>query len=311
MKNVFILLGILLVIAVAVLLTFKMLQMDSNLSTSIHLEQELKTQVSTLGKENFDYREQLRGYGLKNDKLEKERSRLARQLTEAQSKQVQIEQIAMDQATRVKELEGVSESLNTRDAELSKKDEQVRSLVQELEVMRSTLKGASAESDPTRKVGDMRMVKEAPVEKNVISVWNSRSGVSEEINIRDMAENEVREKLNAAISDLQRAGEKGKLSASDAGLMADMFYNLGVLLTRNGEYKHAVECFNRAIALRPEDADCHYNLAVVYDEQLHNDVMALKHYHEYLRLEPNTPELLKIRKWIIDKEAAIMVSASK
>lgn len=309
MRIIFILAGIFVVIAIAVLLAVKMLQMDSNLSTSIHLAQELKTQVSTLGKENFDYREQLRGYGSKNDELEKERSRLARQLTEAQSKQFHLEAIAMDQATRAKELESVSESLKTRDAELGEKDRQLRSLTQELEMLRSEIKEAPVESDPVERVGDARAAGEAPAEKSVIPIWNSRSGAVEEIDIRSLTEDEVCKKLSDAIVDLQRAEKEGK--SPDAGLVAGMFYNLGVVSTHGGDYRRAVESFNSALAFRSEDADCHYNLAVVYDEKLHDDAMALKHYREYLRLKPNAPEFLKIRKWIIDKEAAVMVSGGK
>jgi len=309
MRVIFILTGIFVVIAIAVLLAVKMLQMDSNLSTSIRLAQELKTQVSTLGKENFDYREQLRGYGSKNDELEKERSRLIRQLTEAQSKQVHLEAIAMDQATRVKELESVSESLKTREAELSEKDQQLRSLMQELEVVRSEAKAMPVEGDSVKETGSVRVSGEAPTEKSVIPIWNSRSGAVEELDIRGVPEDEVCKKLSEAIVDLQRAEKEGR--PSDPGFMAGMFYNLGVVSTHSGDYRRAVDSFNSALALRSEDADSHYNLAIVYDEKLHDDAMALKHYSEYLRLKPNAPEFMKIRKWIIDKEAAVMINGGK
>ena len=305
MRIVIIGVGVLVVVSCVVLVTVKMFQMDSHLSTSIHLAQNLKAQVSTLWKENFDYREQLRTYGSRNGELEKEKARLASQLKEAQSKQAYLEKIAMEQTTRVKELEVASETLNARDSELGQKDEQLRSLTQEIDVMRLAVRTSPSRNDEARRTEGRGAVQETPLEKNVIFYWNSQEGRVAVLDLRGMTYLAVREKLSASILDLRRDEKMGK--PADDGLMADMFYNLGVLSTQHGDHKSAVESFNAALALRSEDADCHYNLAVVYDEKFHNDAMALQHYREYLRLEPNTPELLKIRKWIVDKEAAVMV----
>lgn len=309
MRLALILGGICVVVAVAILLTLRMLQMDSNLSTSVNLARELKTQVTTLRQENFDYREQLRGVGSRKEALEEEKTRLERQLAEAQRKQRELEKMLMGEAERVARLDEAAKSVESVEEELVKKDQQLRELTQELEVVRA-VREASAGSEEAPAETDSPAQRKAPEEPVLIPVWNSASGVSETIDVRGMMPGELRWTLERSLSKLRDDEKKGGANC-DRDLKAGMHYNLGVLLAQEGDYWHATENFRAALDLRPEDADCHYNLAVIYDEKVKDAAKALEHYREYLRLDPDTPELLKIQKWIIDKEAALMVKTAK
>ncbi len=80
-------------------------------------------------------------------------------------------------------------------------------------------------------------------------------------------------------------------------------YNLGVFYTRQGDYKKAVESFNKVIAVNPQDADVHYNLGVLYSEYLNDNKKAIEHFKDYLNLAPNDPDSDKARKYLLLQES--------
>ncbi len=47
---------------------------------------------------------------------------------------------------------------------------------------------------------------------------------------------------------------------------ADIYYNLGVTLGREGKYKEAAEAYEKAVRIRPGFAEAYYNLGYAYDE---------------------------------------------
>ncbi len=47
---------------------------------------------------------------------------------------------------------------------------------------------------------------------------------------------------------------------------ADIYYNLGVTLGREGKYKEAAEAYEKAISIRPDYAEAHYNQGFAYNE---------------------------------------------
>jgi Flp pilus assembly protein TadD len=65
----------------------------------------------------------------------------------------------------------------------------------------------------------------------------------------------------------------------------------------------AIREFEKAVQLKPDDADAHYNLAILYDEKLRDNDKALEHYRAYLKIAPNSKDSQKVSKWIIDKES--------
>lgn len=62
-----------------------------------------------------------------------------------------------------------------------------------------------------------------------------------------------------------------------------LLYNLGVLLGDLGRRREAIEAYEAALRKEPTMADCHYNLALLY-EQLGKGKPALRHLSEYRRL---------------------------
>jgi len=61
-------------------------------------------------------------------------------------------------------------------------------------------------------------------------------------------------------------------------------YNLGVLFEQSGKHDEAIRAFEESIAADGDEADAHYNLAIMYDTVKHDAIKALHHVDAYRRL---------------------------
>jgi len=75
-------------------------------------------------------------------------------------------------------------------------------------------------------------------------------------------------------------------------------YNLGIIYENAGRYKEAAEEYEKTLELAPDDADIHYNLAIVYDDHLQDNEKAIIHYRRYLELAPNAPDASMVAAWM-------------
>ncbi len=101
-------------------------------------------------------------------------------------------------------------------------------------------------------------------------------------------------KRDEAIDALSRA-----VNADPANAVAQNW--LGILYRDGGDYRRAEDAYRKAIAAQGNYAFAHYNLAVLYDNYLHQPQDALAHYREYLRLSGG--EDLKVQAWVKALEA--------
>jgi tetratricopeptide (TPR) repeat protein len=81
-----------------------------------------------------------------------------------------------------------------------------------------------------------------------------------------------------------------------------LHYNVANFYFRNKQYKDAVNEYSKALMYQPDDADIHYNLAIVSDEYLGDRQLALSHYKRYLALTPNAELALDVEERILDLE---------
>jgi len=56
--------------------------------------------------------------------------------------------------------------------------------------------------------------------------------------------------------------------------------------------------YEKALEAVPDDADVHYNLAILYDEYLLDKKKAIKHYQAYLEFCPDARDAVKVSYWI-------------
>lgn len=86
-------------------------------------------------------------------------------------------------------------------------------------------------------------------------------------------------------------------------------YNwLGLLYREGNDLPRARAAYDKALALKPDYALAHYNLAILLDAHLKRPLEALPHYREYQRLSGRQD--LKVLAWIAEIEAATGVKAA-
>ncbi len=103
----------------------------------------------------------------------------------------------------------------------------------------------------------------------------------------------VAEVLESAREDVEHAGSKEKL---------DMHYNMAAVYAREGKFTDAEQEYLRALQLDPTDADVHYNLGILYDDELDSPEKAVVHYRRYLKLNPHGPDADEVRSWLMKLE---------
>ena len=64
------------------------------------------------------------------------------------------------------------------------------------------------------------------------------------------------------------------------------YYNLGLILATNNEYKEAVENWEKCVSIDSNNADAYFNMAEGY-KALYNNEKAIRNYKKYLELRPN------------------------
>jgi len=75
---------------------------------------------------------------------------------------------------------------------------------------------------------------------------------------------------------------------------ADMHYNLGVLLSKNQDFRNAAIEFTRAIELRKDDASSYFNLGKIYADFYKDNVKAVEYFKKYLEYNPRAED----RGWV-------------
>lgn len=77
-----------------------------------------------------------------------------------------------------------------------------------------------------------------------------------------------------------------------------MHYNIGCVLRSVGQYRKAEQAFMEALALNPRDPAVHFNLGILYDEDLKRPDKAKKHYQVFLNLAPDDEDAGRVYQWL-------------
>ena len=67
----------------------------------------------------------------------------------------------------------------------------------------------------------------------------------------------------------------------------DQFYRLGSQLVKERDYKGAIDSFEKSLELNPRSVKAHYELGLLYENRMNEPAIALFHYKQVLRLQPN------------------------
>lgn len=77
-----------------------------------------------------------------------------------------------------------------------------------------------------------------------------------------------------------------------------MHYNIGCVFRDAGHYRKAEQSFLEALRLNPRDPAVHYNLGILYDEDLQQPAKAKKHYEAFLELAPEDKDAGQVYQWL-------------
>ncbi len=105
--------------------------------------------------------------------------------------------------------------------------------------------------------------------------------------------------VTAQISTISQENKKLKEDS------AKLHYNLANTFFEQGKYKKAVAEYQKVVALLPNDAAAHYNLAFVSGEFLDDYPLALEHYRQYLHINPQAEDAYYVKEKILEAELRV------
>ncbi len=101
--------------------------------------------------------------------------------------------------------------------------------------------------------------------------------------------------LKEASSDFYTNNEELKRLRTESALM---HYNLGVIFQKANKWQEAIREYEKVLETLPDDADTHFNLALIYETVKNDRNKALYHYQKYLETNPSASDAFSVKKRI-------------
>lgn len=319
MQKKLVVLGVIIIVAVSLAFGINLYKANSNLKTSVNLTKDLRTQANNFSKEIEDYKQKLAEAQSHSTDLGLEKQSLKGRLADMQNDLFAAQREIKSQADTIsgleKELTPVRElkkqlsdkDKNLKQAESEEKESasQIAKLEKDLSAAKKNLEKAQEQLNivirkTEEKIKTSQKKDADKAHADLAATKNYIKVIEKERDDYLVKIAELKQNLNDTLSRLNSVTmENGGLRQE----VADMHYNLGVILTKQNDYRTAIREFEKVVQLKPDDADAHYNLAILYDEKMRNNDKALEHYRAYLKIAPNSKDAQKVSKWIIDKES--------
>ncbi len=204
------------------------------------------------------------------------------------------------------ELEKQQEALSTDKQEAEKALEEAEHLYQEQVNLRKLDVEAIEESFRKKAEKDWKeiLAKEKRLEKQIKSSEAKMKESSQE-NQKLLARLEENDQmiLRLRLEKRDEGDQANSLDQEDEQFRREVLkfhYNKAFIYEQSGQYEKALVEYKKALEAGPDDADIHYNLAILYDERLLDKKKAIEHYQTYLKLSPDGEDTNKVNYWIIE-----------
>ena len=196
---------------------------------------------------------------------------------------------------KVMAAEVLLEALTTKNQELAVKTRENREkllrLIEERDTGIGSGQGSSkGESDLRKKISDLNMM----INQNKKLIAENKKTVLDVTNEKERIANQ-----------LQQTEDQFKDEAFK------LHYNLGLAYDESRQHKEAVAEYEKALEINRDDADLHYNMAIIYHEQIHDLVKAIEHYNAYIELSPDAQDVDKVRHWMEVAKKELTYSTQK
>ena len=183
----------------------------------------------------------------------------------------------------------IADAVKERDAALSLAREEGPNAVQRIVELETALRGKHAE-----------------VVALTMQLDGARQARDQALNARDKAISE-HSKTTASIDD-SLALQRQKLEEREGVLMRAMgevrrqrvilAYNIGCVYKASKQFNKAEQEFLKALALAPDDPAIHFNLGVLYDDNMQLPTKARQHYERFLELAPQDADAPRVIEWM-------------
>jgi len=203
--------------------------------------------------------------------------------------------------SRDQAIEGLKKAAGESAAKLQSEKEALKKITEDLGKV--SIEKVAAEKELIEKIDELK------VRVSVLVVQNEADEAllpkEVELSPKDMkiklktAEKEVRE-LKRKTEQTLWANETMKQKLDKE--MLEKHFDLAIIYERNGLYKDAEREYLECLTIAPEDADVHYNLAVLYDDRLNDNKKAERHYYKYLTFRPIGESGERVRDWVMRSE---------
>ena len=172
--------------------------------------------------------------------------------------------------------------------------------------LRAELAQAQQDRDAHQKAVKLMLKKIPALEKELADAKQRASNRGEELSKKELALKELKTELEQRERRLVKAARMLNLledarvdvHAVDNSQMRDMHYNMAQQFVEQERFRDAEKEYLRALRIDASDADVHYNIAVLYDDELEDRRRAAMHYRKYLKLRPDAEDAAQVSEWI-------------
>lgn len=126
-------------------------------------------------------------------------------------------------------------------------------------------------------------------------------GMSDEKDVTGLVDalQKKEQELQAAMDEIARLRAWiEKIREVSLSEQATMHYNMGCMYKLYKQYAKAEKEFLKALKIFPDDPNIHYNLGILYDDDLRDKEAARKHYSRFLELSPSEEDRAQVQEWL-------------
>lgn len=89
-----------------------------------------------------------------------------------------------------------------------------------------------------------------------------------------------------------------KIKTANEAEKGTMHYNMGCMYKLYKQFDKAEIEFKKALKISPNDSSIHYNLGILYEDDLDDKTSAAKHYERFLELSPSEEDRAQVQEWL-------------